>query len=446
MNAPDFCAGVARRNITPETSIWMSGYPYRDRPSEGAVHPLWAKALAIEDRNGKPIIIVSTDLIALPREITDLVSRRAQQEYGIERSRIMFNSTHTHSGPIVWPNLITMFNLQPKDERVAIEYSGRLSEELFFVIGASLADLAPAQISYGFGKAHFAVNRREPTPDGMRIGTNPLGPIDPEVPVLRILSETGRLRAVVFGYACHNTASHGWSYQLSGDYAGFAQIDLEKRHPGSTAMFIMLCGGDQNPNPLGSIELARSHGKAVAVEVDRVLGTVLSPVGSPIRTAFQSIQLNFAPHTRQMFENELRTADPARVRRAKAMLRAYRECSPVHQIAYPIQALRFGADFTILALAGEVVVNYALRVKKRYPGKMLLAAYSNDVMSYIPSRRVLQEGGYEVVDSMIFYGLPGPYAEDVEDRVLDGLDGVMRRVGIAKGTDFSDGFTEADPQ
>jgi neutral ceramidase len=441
MNAPEFCAGVARRNITPEASIWMSGYPYRDRPSEGALHPLWAKALAIEDHNRKRIVIVATDLIGLPREITDLVSTRTQQEYGIERSQIMFNSTHTHSGPIVWPNLLTMFNLRREDERAAVEYSRRLSEDLFSVIGASLADLEPAQLSYGFGRAHFAVNRREPTPEGVRIGINPLGPIDPEVPILRILSEAGRLRAVVFGYACHNTASSGRSYQLSGDYAGFAQIELEKCHPGSTAMFIMLCGGDQNANPHGSIELALIHGKTLAAEVDRVLGTVLSPVSSPIRTAFRSIQLNFAPHTRQTFENELTAADPARVRRANAMLKAYDEFRPVHQIPYAIQGLRFGTDFTILALAGEVVVAYSLRVKKQYPGKLVVAAYSNDVMSYIPSRRILQEGGYEAVGSMIFYGLPGPYTDDVEDRVLDGLDSVMRRLGICKegvreGADF----------
>jgi neutral ceramidase len=430
MNTQDFCSGVARRNITPETSIWMSGYTFREHSSEGIVHPLWAKALAIEDRNKTRAVIVATDLIGLPRDITDLVSKRAQQEYGIERSRIIFNATHTHSGPIVWPNLMTMFNLRREDERVAIEYSRRLGEELFSVIGAALADLAPAQLSCGFGTVHFAVNRREPTPDVMRIGVNPLGPIDPQVPILRILSEAGRLRAVVFGYACHNTASSGRSYQLSGDYAGFAQIELEKRHPGATAMFMMLCGGDQNPNPHGSMEWAWSHGKALAAEVNRVLGTVLSPVRSPIRAAFENIQLNFAPHTRQTFENELKAADPARVRRANAMLRAYDEFRPVHQVLYPIQALRFGPDFTILALGGEVVVDYSLRVKKKYPGKLVVAAYSNDVMSYIPSRRVLQEGGYEAVDSMVFYGQPGPFADDVEDRVLDGLEAVMRRVGI----------------
>jgi len=444
MNAPEFCAGVARRNITPETSIWMSGYPFRDRPSEGALHPLWAKALAIEDSNRTRVVIVATDLIALPRDITDLVSMRVQQRYGIERSQIMFNSTHTHSGPVVWPNLMAMFNLRREDESVVVQYSRRLGEELFSLIGSALADLAPAQLSYGFGETHFAVNRREHTPEGVRIGINATGPVDPQVPVLRILSKAGHLRAVVFGYACHNTASPCRSYQLSGDYAGFAQAELEQNHPGASAMFMMLCGGDQNPNPLGSIELARSHGKTLAAEVDRVLETVLSPVSSPFRSAFESISLDFAPHTRETFENELKDADPAHVHRANAMLRTYDEFRPVHQTLYPIQALRFGPDFAILALGGEVVVDYSLRVKKRYPGKLVVAAYSNDVMSYIPSRRVLQEGGYEAIDSMVFYGQPGPFADDVEDRVLDGLDAVMRRVGISvegtrKGADFSDG-------
>ena len=96
MNAPEFCAGVARRNITPVTSIWMSGYAYRDRPSEGALHPLWAKALVIEDHNKTRIVIVTTDLIGLPREVTDMVSIRAQQQYGIDAHRSC-SIPHTHT-------------------------------------------------------------------------------------------------------------------------------------------------------------------------------------------------------------------------------------------------------------------------------------------------------------------------------------------------------------
>jgi len=408
----------------------MSGYADRKHVSKGIVHPLWAKVVAIDDGE-RCVVIVATDLIGLPRTITDAVSEWVQKEYGLDRSQILFNSTHTHTGPVVWPNLSVMFGLGRKEKRMLLDYACKLSEDLFLTIGAALQYRSPASISYGLGKAHFAMNRREWTPDGVSIGANPAGPVDLDVPVLQVLSEDGRLKAVIFGYACHNATLNSDSYQFSGDYAGFAQIELEKRHSGATSMFLMLCGGDQNPHPRGSLEIAKNHGKTLAAEVDRVLGTKLTPVKPPIRTAFEDIRLSFAPHTRQVFEDHLQSADGSRVRRAKAMLKAYDEGRAIRCTSYPIQAFRFGLDLTILALGGEVAVIYSLKAKRAYSGNLIVAAYSNDVMSYIPSQRILREGGYEAVESMVFYGQPGPYAEDVEARVTAGIRDVMNRVGLA---------------
>jgi hypothetical protein len=426
-----FRAGVARLDITPGRPIWLTGYGDRTHPSTGVVHPLWAKALAIEDGKGGRVVIVTTDLIGLHRSITDPVAARVQKEYGLDRSQIWFNSSHTHTGPVVWPALPTMFELGPQDLQTVEDYGRRLAGDLFTVIGAALGRLAPAQVSYGSGKAHFAINRREPTPQGVRIGVNSGGPVDPDVPVLRVASARGSLVALLFGYACHNTTLTGANYEISGDYAGFAQIDLEQQHPGATAMFVQLCAGDQNPNPRGTLALAEQHGRELADEVNRVLAGNFVPVRPPLRTVFRNIELHFAPHTRETFEQELRDAKGARARRAQAMLKAYDERSPIRETPYPIQAIRFDRGLTILTLGGEVVVDYSLRAKREYPGDLVVAAYSNDVMSYIPTLRVLKEGGYEAVDSMIYYGQPGPYSDDVEDRVFDGIHRVLDAVGLA---------------
>ena len=429
LSASDFKAGVARIDITPATPIWMTGYADRTHASTGVIHPLWVKALALDDNKGSRMVIVTTDLIGLPRAITDLVAARVSRQYNLDRSRLLFNSSHTHTGPVVIPVLPAMFALGADDQRVAEEYRRKLSEDLFTAIGAALGRLSPAQISYGLGAAHFAVNRREQTAKGVRIGVNPAGPVDSDVPVLRVTSADGSLLAILFGYACHNTTLTGQFYELSGDYAGFAQIALEQKHPGATALFLMLCGGDQNPNPRSKLELAEQHGRTLASEVDRVLQSSLTPVKPPVRAAFQNIELEFAFHTRETFEQERKDANPAKVRRAEAMLKAYDERHAVRQTLYPIQALRFGNTLTILALGGEVVVDYSLRAKREYPGNLIVAGYSNDVMSYIPSQRVLHEGGYEAVDSMIYYGQPGPYADDVEDWIFDGIHSVMKAVG-----------------
>ena len=111
------------------------------------------------------------------------------------------------------------------------------------------------------------------------------------------------------------------------------------------------------------------------------------------------------------------------------MLATYDQGRPIRRYSYPVQAIAFGKDLTLLALGGEVVVDYALRIKKEYGAKgLIVAGYSNDVMSYIPSVRVLKEGGYEAVDSMLYYGLPGPYNDDVEDTIMRTVAHVMKRV------------------
>lgn len=422
-------AGVSRADITPDAPMWMSGYAARAHPSTGVLQRLWAKALAIEDAKGSRVVIVTTDLIGLPRSITDAASARLIQERGLERSRILFNSSHTHTGPLVSGNLLTMFDLTAAERAQVDAYGRGLTGKLVQVAASAIADLAPASIDYGFGEAGFAINRRQFTQTGVKIGVNPQGPVDRTVPVLRVRSADGKLRAVLAAYACHNTTLTAEFYQLSGDYAGFAQNAIESAHPGATAMFMMLCGGDQNPEPRSSIDLAERHGNALAKEVDRVMGGPMTPLAGPVRTAFENTELAFAMHTRDDFEKQLGRKIPAEVRRARMMLKAYDDRRAVRTTPYPVQAVRFGKGLTLLALGGEVVIDYNLRAKREYKGPLVVAGYSNDVLCYIPSKRVLKEGGYEAVDSMIYYGQPGPFAEDVEDRVFSAIARVMKRVG-----------------
>jgi len=427
--ASDYKAGIGRIVITPEKPIYMSGYGNRNHPSEGVIHDLWAKALAIEDHKGARVVIVTTDLIGLPRGIADVVAVRVQQQYGIDRSHLVLTSSHTHTGPLIRGNLETMFALSPADSQVVSDYAAKLTESLVAVIGAALNDLSPASLWFGNGRATFAINRREPTPNGVKIGENPKGPTDPDVPVLKVAAPDGKLRAVLFGYACHNTTLTGEFYQFSGDYAGFAQIAIEKANPGATALFLMLCGADQNPYPRSKLEYAEKHGADLAAEVNRVIGGPLQPVRGATLAAFQSVDLEFAIHTRETFESRLKESNVYRVRHAKAMLATYDQGYPIRRYPYPVQAIGFGKDLTLVALGGEVVVDYVLRIKKEYGSKrIIVAGYSNDVMSYIPSLRVLKEGGYEASDAMIYYGLPGPYNDDVEDQIFRTIGHVMKRV------------------
>jgi hypothetical protein len=430
VHAVEFKAGVARAQITPPTPFWLSGYAARTNPAPTVRSELWAKALAIEDPSGARVVIVTTDLIGLPAEISDAVAKRLEQTKQLPRAALVLNSSHTHAGPAIWPNLRVMFDFPAAEQERVKQYAQQLSDHLAAVASNALSRLEPATLAFGRGQAGFAINRREPTPTGVRLGVNTNGPVDHTVPVLRMTRTDGSILAVLFGYACHNTTLGGDFYQLDGDYAGAAQRHLEREHPGTIALFMMLCGGDQNPNPRGKVEHVEQYGQELAAAVALALRGSLTPVHAPIRTAQQMAVLDFAPHTRETFETERNDASVFKQRRARLMLEAYDQGKPVRQLQYPVQAIRFGAELTLLALGGEVVIDYGLRARREYPGEnLVVAGYCHDVACYIPSLRVLREGGYEPVDSMIYYGQPGPFAESVEESVFAAIRSVMGQVG-----------------
>ena len=230
---------------------------------------------------------------------------------GSSRSQLVLNSSHTHCGPAVWRNLPVL--LRPRGRRPAGGGGLRPASSptrLVEVVGAALEDLAPARLAVGHGAVGFAVNRRVPTPEGVQIGVNPDGPVDHDVPVLKVTAPDGSLRAVLFGYACHNTTLGGDVYQINGDYAGHAQAALERAHPGATALFLMLCGGDQNPHPRGTLELARQHGRALAAEVSRVLNGACARCVPRSAPPSRRSRLAFAAHTRGVFEEEATRPGP----------------------------------------------------------------------------------------------------------------------------------------
>ena len=107
--AADYKIGVGRVDITPSGPIWLSGYAARTKPSEGVLQRIWAKALAIEDRKGGRLLIVTTDLVGLPRSVTDVVSARLAKEHDLQRERIGLGSAGSLE---VRPRLASSFSLR----------------------------------------------------------------------------------------------------------------------------------------------------------------------------------------------------------------------------------------------------------------------------------------------------------------------------------------------
>lgn len=357
--APEWKAGAASAVITPEPPLHMAGYAGRKEPAEGTEQDLFAKALAVEDREGRRVVIVTMDLIGVISELRETVAQRVEEQHKLPPDALLMNASHTHCGPAYG-----------RDD--AKEYFDRLADTLVELVGQAIGRLEPASLYYSYARCGFAMNRRTPTDEGYRNHPNPDGPVDHTVPVLRVEDAQGELRAVVFGYACHNTTM-GFRKWL-GDYAGYAQEYFEQDHPGVTAMFMMGCGADQNPYPRSQLEYAQKHGRSLATAVEAALEVGQKtlrhqhPLHGPLRSAMETVDLEFDAADRP-------------------------------DVPYPVQVVRFGNELCIVALGNEVVIDYSLRLKRELDEPegpaIWVAGYSNVYSGYIPSRRVLLEGGYE---------------------------------------------------
>jgi sugar lactone lactonase YvrE/predicted amidohydrolase len=423
-------AGVASVRITPDESMWMAGYASRNKPSEGTARDLFAKALAIEDTAGTRLVIVTLDLIGVPRALRDTVAAQAETQYRLPPKSLLINASHTHCGPELRASKASLYGLDDERVRQATEYLQGLERKLVSLIGNAIERLAPAKLGYSHARCGFAMNRRLPTANGYQNSPYPEGPVDHDVPVLRVEDPDGKLRAVLFGYACHNTTLS--FYEFCGDYAGYAQEYIEAEHPGATALFMLGCGGDQNPYPRGKLEQAQQHGRSLANAVEAALLPKPRPVGGPLRLALDEVELQFAPPpTREELDQLKESKDAVDRRRAERLLDELDRNGKIRDTySYPIQAVRIGDDLLLVALAGETVVDFSLRLKRELagPAAVWIAGYSNDVFGYVPSLRVLREGGYEGGGAMRFSSLPGPFAESVEERIIGKVHELVARV------------------
>jgi hypothetical protein len=425
-------AGVAVRAITPDEPLWMAGYGNRNKPSEGKQTELYVKALALEDPQGRRLVLLTSDLVGVPRGLSVAVAGRVRQRTGLPRERLMLTVSHTHCGPVLRASLSDMYDMPPGLAAKVGPYTDTVRDRMVEVIVAALADLKPAALSVGRGTARFAVNRRKPTPRGVVNDANPEGPVDHDVPVLKVTAPDGKLRAVAFGYACHNTTLQ--FYRWCGDYAGYAQQYLQEKHPGAVALFWTGCGADANPLPRGTVALCEKYGRALADAVEAVLGGTMTAVRGDSAARYAEIALPFDKLPgKEKWAADLLSKQYAVRKRAERYSKLLREGGTIddHYRHYPVQVWRLGGQVTWVALGGEVVVDYGLRLKKELRGgrAVWVTAYANDVMAYVASRRVLAEGGYEADSSMIYYGQPTKWAPEVEEKIVAKVRELVKEVG-----------------
>ncbi|WP_337174848.1 neutral/alkaline non-lysosomal ceramidase N-terminal domain-containing protein [Paludisphaera sp.] len=423
--AAEVPVGVARIDVTPTHPVVLTGYGHRVGEFEGIDAPIWARAMAIGD---DPAVVVAVDNCGVPAPVVAEVRRRVAESKAFDPARLAVASTHTHSAPqlagyapLIWDGRAT-----PEQVEHIARYTEWLTGKIVEVATAAVRDRKPAELSWGQGRATFGGNRRLMI-DGVWRGFAfaEKAPVDHSMPAI-FARRGGELVGVWANYACHCTSA-GADNRVGGDWAGFAAEEIERDAPGATAVITIGCGADVGPQPTGNIGLSRRHGRALADAVAALAKAPGVPLAAGPEVVEVSIELPLeAAPGREHWENEAKR-EGFEGRHARRMLAQLdRDGKLPESVPYPIAGWRFGDALAIVFLPGEVTVDYAVRLKSEMDWTRLwINAWSNDVPGYIPSKRVLAEGGYEADFSQIYYDHPTRYAPAVEDVLVSAVESLL---------------------
>jgi len=437
MSRTGYRVGLATIDVTPPVGIFLAGYAAREAPSDGIYERLRAVCVAVEEEGGEPLLMVTIEWLGF-YDRTDEARRRITTRTGVPQARILLTGTHTHCGPVL------RREMDARRHGVLNEdYIDRTLDAVADAAAAALADRQPARLRVGTGWCGISASRRRADRQGgMQFKPSLDAPHDHQVSLLAVESTAGELRHVLLSYACHPTST-GAITQIGGDYPTFACQYVERQYPGVTTAFFQGCAGDQKVDardaagdgyrPL-TIEQVRARGESLGQAVMRVLAAAdLRDVSGPLAMAQEMVTLT----TEVPADDALRMHMQAPEGYVRDWAQHHLNLRSAgkqarHVFDFEVQALRCGTDLALIALAGEMSVEYALRYRREFGGQfgdVWTLGYANDMVGYVPVRRQLPEGGYEVIDNNRRLLYTGPFSADSEDNISAA---VARCLGVTR--------------
>ncbi|MAG93846.1 MAG: dehydrogenase, partial [Planctomycetaceae bacterium] len=405
--------GVSKVDVTPDYPIRLNGFGFRREESEGVNQRIWVKALAIAQGEGQPVVLLTLDSLGIRLPMLDKVAARLKERTELPRARIVLSFSHSHTTPKVNGASDNIFSqaIPAAHQKHIDRYTRELTDRIERAALAAIENRKPSRLSWSVGKVTFAKNRRTAG-----------GPVDHDLPMLAVKSLDGNVRAIYVSYACHCVTLS--DNKIGGDWAGYAQEMIERRFPGTVALVAIGAGSDQNPQSGvqgGKTEIAAAQGDQIAHEVARLLKAPLNALNAKPAAQLQRIDLPLNPlPTREQFEQMAAKGGPAGYNASTKLARLDRGDKLLTKIDYPIQTITFGDELAMVFLAGEVCVDYSLRLKRELNRERIwINAYSNDFCSYIPSERLAKEGGYGGGSEIPYFALPTTLKAGLEQLIID---------------------------
>lgn len=433
---------MAKADITPLEPVFMHGFGARTHKTEGVLDPIYVKVALIQ--SDKSLLFVTVDALGSDRSFVVGVKDALQQQFGLEHRDVLINFSHTHHsvyltgrdktlrkggysmGQERWPASEEELDYT-EDERMF----DRVRDAIVRLVRTCYENLTEGELLLARTDSDFGVSRRLPDGTG-GVLWKPYydGEIDKDLFVLKLVDQAGTLKGILYNYGCHTTAMGSDNYKFSGDYSGSTSQWLEEAYPGVTALFLQGCGGEIKPRngTNGDSFKSCSYEETVALGVD-LAKEVAELLEQGAFTAvgggsFRTVLLDPLIYTEQtpVEHYEAIVNDPNMnefyQKSAERTIQAIKDGTIKDRLPLYISIWQLDAETRIISIEGEVSTEYALAIKKLFgSGKTLVLGYTNGVFCYIPTAKMIREGGYEATCNF-FFGLRGPFVPEIEDIII----------------------------
>jgi len=433
-------AGVSKIDITPPLGYRLQGHGSRKNPSEKVHDPLYLKALSIRKGKNRAAVITS-DLLGLSIDLVSDARREIEEKTGLLPHQVLMCASHTHSGPFILPPPDGILN-----ENFIPGYLSLLAKQAAGALREAMYREEPVKVSFGKKEIDIgSVNRRKKNPDGSIGGPDPEGPADREATVISFEKE-GQPLGILLNYGCHPTTVSNTIYDITAEYPGAAQYELEKFYPGAVALFTNGCSGDVRPGltneegtkfRAGDFSDVRRMGRLLAAGIIEARETSQKNEKSAylkidkIGSRMESFPFPLDKKMLADSEEKLERIFPElvyRFRKSREPMEAEKkwkelwreklrrkEKVPSH-VKGDLQVLKIGPA-SLIAFPGDTMSEIGLKIKKRLPHGVPVSN-SNGRIGYIPSSQGIKDGGYEA-SFFFLQGFPGPYALSMERKLIE---------------------------
>lgn len=431
--------GCASEVITPDSPVFMHGYGAREQKSDGVHDDLYVKAVLLEAN--KQLLILTIDALGSDRSFVDGIKDALLEAFGLEHDQVLINFSHTHHSVFFtgldadkrrgaysisqdrWPESESEVDYT-EDEKL---YRS-MRDTIIKMTHNCRRNLMEGELYVGRMHSDFAVSRRKPDSNGtIEWRPNYDAEIDKELLVLKLTDLAGKVKGILYNYGCHTTAM-GAQLKLSNDFAGKTSSVLEEAYPGATALFLQGCAGELKPLKSAdgdkfkalSYEEMEQAGTDLANDVLKLLADgTFEKIQCDFRTALVD-PLLYTEQTEASFYEPIANESTSLFYRnaAKRTIEAIQNGSIKDRLPHYICLWHLDANTRLVAMEGEVSTEYSLLIKRLLrPYTTLTLGYTNGVYCYIPTRKMIREGGYEA-SCNFFFNLRGPWVPEIEDIII----------------------------